>query len=77
LATLDTRYVLEDVPFGLVPTARLGCLANRPAVLHEAGIALLSALYGRDLASANDILPALGFDTLTIEGLRALARGEG
>ncbi|MBL6078457.1 NAD/NADP octopine/nopaline dehydrogenase family protein [Belnapia sp. T18] len=46
-ATLETRYVLEDVPFGLVPTARLGRLAGRPAVLHEAGIALLSALYGR------------------------------
>ena len=76
-ATLETRYVLEDVPFGLVPTARLGRLAGRPAVLHEAGIALLSALYGRDLAAANDLLPAIGFDGLSAGRLRALARGEG
>jgi opine dehydrogenase len=75
-ATLETRYVLEDVPFGLVPTARLGRLAGRPAMLHEAGIALLSALYGRDLAAANDLLPALGFDRLAADRLRALSRGE-
>ena len=36
-ATLETRYVLEDVPFGLVPTVRLARLAGRPAPLHEAG----------------------------------------
>ena len=45
---LDTRYVLEDVPFGLVPTERLGRLVGAPAVLHESGINLLSAIYGRD-----------------------------
>ncbi len=66
--------MLEDVPFGLVPTARLGRLAGRPAPLHEAGIALLSALYGRDLAAANDLLPAIGFDRLGAERLRTLAR---
>ena len=72
-ATLDTRYVTEDVPFGLVPTTLLGRLAGRPAVLHEAGVAILSALYGRDLAADNDLLPAMGFADLTIPRLRALA----
>ena len=36
-ATLDSRYVTEDVPFGLVPTVRLAALAGVPAPLHAAG----------------------------------------
>ncbi len=59
-ATLDTRYVTEDVPFGLVPTIRLAGLAGVPVPLHEGGVRLMSALYGRDFAAENDILPRLG-----------------
>lgn len=73
-ATLDTRYVLEDAPFGLYPTTLLGRLVGRPAALHEAGLAILSALYGRDLTAENDLLPAIGFPELTRSRLEALAR---
>jgi opine dehydrogenase len=59
-ATLDSRYVTEDVPFGLWPTIRLAQVAGVPAPLHEAGVRIMSALYGRDFAAENDILPALG-----------------
>lgn len=72
--TLDTRYVTEDAPFGLHCTALLGRMAGRPAKLHEAGLDILSALYGRDLAADNDLLPAIGFADLPAERLRALAR---
>jgi opine dehydrogenase len=72
-ATLDTRYVTEDAPFGLYATTLLGRMAGRPATLHEAGLALLSALYGRDLAADNDLLPAIGFADLSIDRLRLLA----
>jgi opine dehydrogenase len=58
--TLDSRYVTEDVPFGLVPTIRLAALAGVPVPLHEGGVRLMSALYGRDFAAENDILPLLG-----------------
>jgi len=58
-ATLETRYVLEDAPFGLYPTVLLGRMCGRPAPLHEAGLRMLSALYGQDLAVVNDILPPL------------------
>ena len=34
--------------------------------LHEAGIAMFSALYGHDFRSENDLLPALGLDGLSI-----------
>ncbi len=73
-ASADSRYVLEDVPYGLVPTARLGRLVDRPAVLHEAGVRLFSALYGRDFAAENDLLAALDLDGLSIGDLQALAR---
>lgn len=64
--TLDTRYVTEDVPFGLVPTIRLAALAGVPVPLHKAGVTLMSALYGRDFAAENDILPQLGALSLTM-----------
>ena len=74
--SLDTRYVLEDAPFGLYPTVLLGLLCGRPAVLHEAGLATLSALYGRDLAMDNDIVPLLRLAELSVDELRGLI-GEG
>ena len=59
-ATLDSRYVTEDVPFGLWPTVCLAKAAGVPVPLHIAGVQMMSALYGRDFAGENDILPALG-----------------
>ena len=72
--SLDTRYVTEDVPFGLVPSALLGRLVGAPATLHESGTAILSALYGRDFRGDNDLLPALGIENMSVEALRALCR---
>lgn len=56
----NSRYVLEDVPYGLVLTILLGKLVNKPAVLHESGIRILSAMYGRDFMGENDLLGGLG-----------------
>jgi opine dehydrogenase len=39
--------------------------------LHEAGLAIFSALYGRDLAQDNDILPELTRNGLSREQLLA------
>ncbi len=73
-ATADSRYVTEDVPFGLVVTAQLARLAGCPAVLHESGIRIFSAMYGRDFEGENNILPELGLERLDLEGLDALCR---
>ena len=73
-ATDDSRYVTEDVPYGLAVTVKLGELTGRPARLHRAGVDIFSALYGRDFFSENTLLPALGIDALTLEDLRCLAR---
>jgi opine dehydrogenase len=73
-ATVNSRYVLEDVPFGLVPTILLGRLAGSPATLHASGVALFSAAYGRDLQQDNDLLPELGLERLSVETLQRLMR---
>jgi len=73
-ASLETRYVIEDVPFGLVPSTVLARIAGVAMPLHEGGIAIFSALYGRDFRADNNLLPALGLDGLSIDGLRALVR---
>jgi opine dehydrogenase len=74
-ASLDTRYITEDVPFGLVPSTVLARIAGVAMPLHDAGIAMFSALYGRDFRSENNLLPELALDGLSIRELRALVRG--
>ncbi|HJO97398.1 MAG TPA: NAD/NADP octopine/nopaline dehydrogenase family protein [Rhodospirillales bacterium] len=74
--SLDTRYVVEDVPFGLVPSVAIGRAAGVAMPLHEAGINLFSALYGRDFPAENDILPELGLERMNGEELPRLV-GEG
>lgn len=73
-SSTDTRYVLEDAPFGLHPTVLLGKLTSRPATLHQAGIAIFSALYARDFAAENDLLGELGIDTMSLSQLKTLVR---
>lgn len=71
--TVNSRYILEDAPFGLLATVLLGRLTNKEATLHASGLAILSAAYGRNFSTENDILPALGFDTLSVAQLQRLA----
>jgi opine dehydrogenase len=72
--TIESRYIVEDVPFGLLPTVFLGKISGNPAILHEAGISILSAAYGRDLKRDNDILPALGIEGMAKVDLENLCR---
>ena len=71
-STVDSRYIHEDVPFGLVPTSLLGRISGRPTPLHDAGVALFSGTMGQDLAAQNDLLPDLGLDRLSPVDLKAL-----
>ncbi len=64
-ATLDTRFVTEDVPFGLHPLVELGRLAGVKMPLHESGVELFSALYGRNFRTENDILPQLRLEEMS------------
>lgn len=57
---INTRYVLEDVPFGLVSTIHLARMAGVAAPLHTSGVEILSACYGRDFTADDDLPPELG-----------------
>jgi opine dehydrogenase len=54
----------------------LGRAAGVAMPLHEVGINLFSALYGRDFPAENDILPELGLERMNGEELHRLV-GEG
>ncbi|MFC6490330.1 NAD/NADP octopine/nopaline dehydrogenase family protein, partial [Nitratireductor sp. GCM10026969] len=73
-ATADSRYVTEDVPYGLFVTVKLGEMTGREARLHRAGVEIFSALYGRDFAGENSLVPALDLDRMTLDDLKALTR---
>jgi len=77
--TADSRYVTEDAPYGLAMTVVLGRMAGRTATLHEAGLRILSAMYGRDFEKENDLLQALdltgvGMDELNEAGQTGVLR---
>ncbi|MCR9110270.1 MAG: NAD/NADP octopine/nopaline dehydrogenase family protein [Rhodobacteraceae bacterium] len=73
-ASADSRYVTEDVPYGLQLTAVLGRLVDQPAVLHEAGIEIFSAMYDRDFVRENALLEALELERYSLEELQQAAR---
>lgn len=73
-ATADSRYVTEDAPYGLQLTAVLGRLVGQPATLHEAGIAIFSAMYERDFTKENMLLNMLELDRFSLYDLQQAAR---
>jgi opine dehydrogenase len=72
--TAESRYVLEDVPFGLLPTVLLGRLVERPAALHEAGLALFSAAYGATSRRTTTSCPRSASSASAPPRLQRLAR---
>ncbi|RVT85252.1 NAD/NADP octopine/nopaline dehydrogenase [Rhodobacteraceae bacterium CCMM004] len=73
-ATADSRYVTEDVPYGLATTVAVARLAGVPVPLHAAGVTVFSALYGRDFAAENDLLTALDLGSMDIRALDTACR---
>ncbi|NSX84358.1 NAD/NADP octopine/nopaline dehydrogenase [Agrobacterium tumefaciens] len=63
--SIETRYVLEDVPFGLIPITHLASLVGVEVPLHRSGIQLLAACYGRDFASDNGLFSEIDVDDLS------------
>lgn len=72
--TADSRYVTEDVPYGLGLSVVLGEMAGKPAKLHEAGVRIFSAMYGRDFMAENELLNALDLSRYTLDDLQQAAR---
>ena len=68
-ASLDARYVTEDVPYGLVPLAALGRVAGVPTPIADALTAIASAALGRDFAREGRTLERMGLDRHSPETL--------
>ncbi len=74
--SLETRYLREDVPTGLVPIASLGREAGVATPVIQSIITLASHLVGEDLAASGRTLGALGLEGAGVEGiLEALETG--
>jgi opine dehydrogenase len=72
--SIRSRYLTEDLPFGICSTLAIARVAGVPMPLHEAGLALFSATCGHDFERDNDLLPALDLSGMTAEELHARAR---
>jgi opine dehydrogenase len=59
---VDTRFLAEDVPFGLAFQVALGRLAGVPTPATETIIGSAELITGRRLSEENDLLPLLGLD---------------
>lgn len=66
--SLETRFVTEDVPFGIAAVLALGDQAGIDLPLHRAGVDLFSALYGRDFRAENDLLPEIDLADPLVRG---------
>lgn len=71
--SLDTRFVTEDVPFGLFPLVELGKLVGVDMSLHRSGVRIFSALYGTNFEEVNDVLPKMRFSELRKRDLVKMA----
>jgi len=74
-ATLDTRYITEDVSYGLVINARMARMAVVPTPITDGCIALAGGAYGCDFTQTNDLIAAIEPDRIGVNELRAVLAG--
>jgi opine dehydrogenase len=66
-----TRFLGEDVPYGLVFSAMLGRVAGLPMPATATLVQAAGLILGRDLAAQNDLLEPLALQGETVQGLLA------
>jgi opine dehydrogenase len=66
---MATRFVVEDVPYGLVFAAALARMAGVPCAATQTMIDSASLIAGRDFAGENELIEPLGLPRETIAGL--------
>lgn len=57
--TLEHRYIVEDMPFGLAFQEKLAALSGVPCPMHTSALTLLETVYGSDLREQNFLLTSL------------------
>ncbi len=68
--TLRTRYILEDVPTGLVPMVSLGRLLGVDVSRMETIVQLAQYVLGEDLTTGGRTVESLGLDGLSVAQIR-------
>ncbi|MBI5030163.1 MAG: NAD/NADP octopine/nopaline dehydrogenase family protein [Chloroflexi bacterium] len=74
--SIDTRYIWEDVPTGLVPMVALGQIAHVPMPACEGLAKVACALQGRDFWQAGRNARQLGIEGLGIVQVKVMVRGD-
>lgn len=64
---IDTRYVLEDIPMGLLPMVEFGKLAGVPTERMETVVSLGGFLLKKDFNESGRTLARLGLDKMTVD----------
>lgn len=65
--TLETRYLTEDIPMGLVPFIELGKMVNLPTIHMETAATMGQLLLGRSLMEGARTLENLGVEGLSVD----------
>lgn len=76
-AHTNHRYILEDVPFSLVPIASIGEMLQVPLPTIRAMIQLASSIHSRDFWKEGRTVDRLGIKGMSIKDIRMLAVGGG
>lgn len=66
---VKTRFLSEDVPYGLVFLLALGRVARVSAPITEATITMAGLIVGEEFASGNDLIDALRLSSESVDGL--------
>lgn len=70
--SVDTRYIAEDLPFGLVPWSSMGLMFGLPTPTIDAVIQFASVMLDRNFLEEGIKVKDLGFDGLSINDLKAM-----
>jgi opine dehydrogenase len=66
---MNTRFLSEDVPFGLVFLLALGQIAGIGTPITQTMVNMAGLIVGEDFAVGNDLLATLGLSSETVNGL--------
>ena len=70
--SVDTRYIAEDLPFGLVPWSSIGLMFGLPTPTIDAAIQFASVMLGRNFFEEGLTAKDLGIDGMSPEDLKAM-----
>jgi len=73
-ATIDHRFLNEDVPYGLVPIAELGNVAQVPTPCADAVIEIASIVAGRSYRRDGLTRDRMGIGAMTVSQVTTLLR---